>query len=63
MRSFALRARGFCSVSSRLGVMALFGFGFSFAVFPHTQTGKSGGHVHPFDSSLIALFTILSSSE
>ena len=31
--------------------------------FPHTQTGKSGGQVHPFANSARPFFTIRSSSE
>jgi hypothetical protein len=35
----------------------------TFGFFPHTQTGKSGGHVQPVQYSLKRSFTILSSRE
>ena len=36
---------------------------FTWGFFPHTQTGKSGGQVHPLAKAARAFFTIRSSSE
>ena len=48
MRSLALFARLFSSISSSLGRIGFLVKILPFDTFPHTQTGKSLGHVHGF---------------
>ena len=63
IRSFALFARLFSSISSLLGRIGFLVIILPFDIFPHTHTGKSLGHVHGFSFLRNALFTIRSSSE
>ena len=61
--SFALLLLWLYSSSSFVGSMGFLVVSFPLGVFPHTQTGNSGGHVQPFVYSAKALLTILSSRE
>ena len=61
--SFALRERGFSSSSASLGKMGFLVTILTFGFFPHTQTGKFLGQVHPDARSAKVCFTIRSSRE
>ena len=63
MRSFALLLRGLRATSSAFGTMGLRVMISSIGLFPHTQTGRSGGQVQPLAYSLKVSLTMRSSSE
>ena len=62
-RSRADEARGFSAVSAGEGLTALRVASRSDGSLPHTQIGRSGGHVQPRASAAKKRLTILSSSE
>lgn len=63
IRNFALRARGFCSISSAVGRIGLPDFLLMSGFLPHTQTGNSFGQVQGCIRLAILSLTIRSSSE
>lgn len=62
-RILADLARGLRSTSSGWATKGLRVMTLSIGTLPHTHTGISGGHVHPWLISLKWFFTIRSSSE
>ena len=53
----------FIFISSSVGNIGFFVIIFPFSCLPHTQYGKSGGHVHTPSAFIKAFFTALSSNE
>ena len=63
IRSFALRARGFRSISSGVGRIGFPDFLLMSGFLPQTQTGNSFGQVHGWTRRAIISLTMRSSSE